>query len=412
MNKTLRQTFIIARRDFLAVVATPTFLLFLLAPLFMIGIGAVGGGGAEQVARSAEAAQRVAIVAAPADVAELQGANDRIVRLVGGFGSSRLEIVPVDGDGEKVARGLLASTKADYVAVMWGPLATPTISYGATAQRQGDYLAELAEQALRSRKSGVAPDVRLSKPELKPAKTARTSVAGRQMTGYMAVFGIFFLTILLAGQGVGTLAEEKSNKVIEILAAAVPLEAIFLGKLLGMFGVALLFVGFWSALGGIAFAFAPSVPVLGSLAPAIGLPAFLTLFALYFTMAYLLLGAVFLGVGGQAATIREIQMLSLPITIFQVGMFGLASAAAGSPGSSLARFAEWFPFSSPFAMAAHAATDAALWPHLVALVWQAAWVALTIWFAARLFRVGVLKSGSWRTAFGLGRRLAKRTTNG
>ena len=47
------------------------------------------------------------------------------------------------------------------------------------------------------------------------------------------------------------------------------------------------------------------------------------------------LGAVFLGVGAQAATVREIQMLSLPITIFQVGMFSLSTAAASAPGSSL-----------------------------------------------------------------------------
>ena len=52
------------------------------------------------------------------------------------------------------------------------------------------------------------------------------------------MFGIFFLTLFLAGQVVGTMAEERNNKVIEVLAAAVPLESVFLGKLLGMFGVA------------------------------------------------------------------------------------------------------------------------------------------------------------------------------
>jgi ABC-2 type transport system permease protein len=111
-------------------------------------------------------------------------------------------------------------------------------------------------------------------------------------------------------------------------------------------------------------------------------------------MAYMLLGAVFLGVGAQASTVREIQMLSLPITIVQVGMFGLSSAAASSPGSTLAFFAQLFPLSSPFAMAARGATDPRLWPHLLALGWQLLWVALTITVAARLFRRGVLKSGS------------------
>src|SRR3546814_13687063 len=81
----------------------------------------------------------------------------------------------------------------------------------------------------------------------------------------------------------------------------------------------------------------------------------------------MLLGAVFLGVGAQASTIREIQMLSLPITILQVAMFGWASAAASSPGTWVATAAEIFPLSSPFAMAAHAANSPDLWPHALAL---------------------------------------------
>ena len=42
MTPFIRNMFVVARRDFLAIVATPTFLLFLLAPLFMIGLGAIG----------------------------------------------------------------------------------------------------------------------------------------------------------------------------------------------------------------------------------------------------------------------------------------------------------------------------------------------------------------------------------
>jgi len=209
------------------------------------------------------------------------------------------------------------------------------------------------------------------------------------------VFGLFILTLMLAGQAVGTMAEERSNKVIEILAAAVPLESVFLGKLVGMFGVAVLFVAFWGTIAvnvgqllpaGMARAFADVGPAVG--------PVFPLLFFAYFTMAYLLLGAVFLGIGAQASTPREIQMLSLPITIFQVAMFALSQAAASQPESTIARIAEILPFSSPFAMAARAANRPEIWPHLLALGWQALWVALTVWLGARLFRRGVLQSGS------------------
>jgi ABC-2 type transport system permease protein len=52
-----------------------------------------------------------------------------------------------------------------------------------------------------------------------------------------------------------------------------------------------------------------------------------------------------------------------------------------------------FPFSSPFAMIARAAQDAAIWPHILAILWQACWVAVIIRLGVWLFRRHVLKSG-------------------
>ena len=139
---------------------------------------------------------------------------------------------------------------------------------------------------------------------------------------------------------------------------------------------------------------------LGELAPAVGGPMFALLFCAYFVMAYLLLGAVFLGVGAQASTMREIQMLSLPITFVQVGDVRAGDrrgVAARQP--ALALVAEIFPLRSPFAMAAHAANSPELWPHVAALAWQLLWVAIFITLGARLFRRGVLQSGSGRSAW-------------
>ena len=62
-RRTLRQTLTIARRDFVATVFTPIFLLFLFAPLIMGSFGAIGGLGAQSVADgSASRARVVAIV--------------------------------------------------------------------------------------------------------------------------------------------------------------------------------------------------------------------------------------------------------------------------------------------------------------------------------------------------------------
>ena len=138
---------------------------------------------------------------------------------------------------------------------------------------------------------------------------------------------LFVLTLLLAGMLLSQLIEEKSNKVIEILAAAVPIDAIFLGKLFAMLAMSLVGITVWTAAGAAAIAYWIGGG-LGALPdPAVGWPVFLALILVYFAMSYLLIGGVFLGIGGQASTVREVQTLSMPVTMAQVVIFGLASLA-------------------------------------------------------------------------------------
>lgn len=407
MTPFLRNMFVIARRDFLAIVATPTFLLFLLAPLFMVGMGLAGGMGASQLADSARGAGRIVAVVDAAQVEGLREADTRL-RPALGRAPAMLEVrilgaAPVDPMAIAREKG------SDTYAVMTGPLTAPRIVEREPGSSAGRYLALLASDFLRAKAAGPITPVA---PQYESLSADGTSIAVRQSIGFGAVFVIFLLTLLLAGQTVSSLAEEKGNKVIEILAAAVPLESVFLGKLLGMLGVAILFIAFWmvmaiagglvvftqiepAALNAAAAASEPAAALAAT--PAVGWPFFLAIGFAYFITSFLLLGAVFLGVGAQAGTVREIQMLSLPITIFQVGMFSLSTAAASAPDSSLARFAQIFPFSSPLAMVARAATDDALTVHLLALGWQALWVAAVIFLSVRMFRAGVLSgSSNWK----------------
>jgi ABC-2 type transport system permease protein len=91
-----------------------------------------------------------------------------------------------------------------------------------------------------------------------------------------------------------------------------------------------------------------------------------------------------------------VQTLSMPVTMAQVVLFGFASLGVGKPMSAEAIGAAVFPLSSPFAMIGRAAEQGALWPHAVALLWQALWVALILKMAAAIFRRSVLKSGRSR----------------
>jgi len=107
---------------------------------------------------------------------------------------------------------------------------------------------------------------------------------------------------------------------------------------------------------------------------------------------------VLLGLGAQLSSMREIQSITLPATMAQLVLFVLASSVVGHPDSPVALGAAVFPLTSPLVMIARAGELPGLWPHLLALAWQAAWIALIIAFAAERFRSGVLQSGPVRRA--------------
>lgn len=393
------QAMVIARRDFVSIVATPTFLLFLLAPLLMIGFAAIGGLTAGGMAENAGEQERIVAVVPEEERAAFAAVHSRLRGVAGGrSGPPNLIIMPATADHSASLAGLRRD--ADVLAILEGSAAAPQISVRSAGSFPGRYLATLAEAVAREG-AGATDSAPVSRPSFATIAAETSGRAAQSGLGYGAVFIIFLLTLILASQSVGMLAEEKSNKIIEILAAAIRLEAVFFGKLVGMLGVATLFIGFWALLiiGAVSAAVSQMPAEAASLlrlTPAIGWPLFLGFGLLYFLAAFLLLGAMFLSVGAQAATVREIQMLSMPITFFQIGMFALSTGAANNPGSTIATVAQIVPWSSPFAMAARGATDAAVLPHILALGWQALWLAIIIAVGVRLFRAGVLRSGgSW-----------------
>src|SRR5690606_17551688 len=108
--------------------------------------------------------------------------------------------------------------------------------------------------------------------------------------------------------------------IIEILAAAIPMDAVFFGKLFAMLGVSLVGISVWG-LSGAAIVVAGGqdgmiAERLAALAPpGVGWPLFFGFGVLYFTLGYLLLGSIFLAIGSLAATVREVQTMSMPVTM-------------------------------------------------------------------------------------------------
>lgn len=372
MRHLVRSAWVIARRDYVATVWSKAFLLFLIGPLmpiiFGVVIASVGGEIDQGAGRPG-----VAVALPAADAAALRAAEARLAPRIG-RALPRL----TRGDGESVRlEGSLAAPRLTGPAHALDDLAGP--------------VALLVDTARAERTPGLPPPARLV---LRPlGETAQATPTDRAATARGGQLALLVLTMILAGMLLSNLIEEKSSKVIEVLAAAVPIDAVFLGKLAAMLAMSLTGIAIWGAMA-LAATGALLPPGADLPPPAVGWPLFVALGVAYFVMSYLLLGAVFLGIGAQAGSVREVQTLSMPVTMAQLVVFALASAAVANPNGHVATAAALFPWSAPFAMIARAAQAPTLWTHALALAWQALWVVLAIRLAARAFRASVLNAGS------------------
>jgi len=413
MMSLFEASWVIARRDFVASVFSKTFIIFLLAPLILIGF-ALFFATMTDAQDQAAAQPAVAVVADSATSEALAAARER---LVAGTSDQSFPILRNVAPAEHVpvqARQLLADEHGAYSAVLSGTLDRPVLTGPTKADgfvaRRLQLLIDDARRTAALRSANAAP------PPAAFERVVTGQAAGNlQMIRRGVARGgqalIFTITMLLATLLLSTLVEEKTNKVIEVLAAAVPLDAIFLGKLLAMLGISLVGLALWGGTIALASTFFLKLfenwVTLPDVAPAIGWPIWVILLIFYFTTNFMLLGALFLGIGAQASNIREIQTISLPVTMLQLLVFLLAISVVGRSSGALAITAYIVPFSSPMAMIAYAAQSETLWPHLLALIWQAVWVVLIIRVSSRLFKATVLKSATGGSFFSfLGRKRA------
>ncbi len=408
-KKTIRSAMVIARRDLTAIIFSKAFLFFLIGPLFPVVVGIAAGSLGEKVADDMSRPV-LGYALSEADNTALAASHQALARQLEDRLPEMRQLAVITPDGQAFDAGAALAKKADgngpTAAAVWtGSLEKPVLTGPQDQIERWKGAVSVLSSHARTGQQAAFPEVALQPITVSAASAQKNRVLTAQI-GQMA---LFLLTMLLAGMVLSNMVEEKANKIIEILAAAIPVDAIFLGKLFAMLAMALLGISVWTGVAGsVAYLGQSALPTLT--APAVGWPLFLLLGLLYFSMAYLLLGSMFLGVGAMANTVREVQTLSMPVSMAQLIVFFFVSFTVTKLGEPMEVAATIIPFSSPFAMLARAAQQPDIMQHVIALGWQALWVMIIIRIGAILFRRNVMKSGprqkAKRSWLGMGRKSA------
>lgn len=249
---------------------------------------------------------------------------------------------------------------------------------------------------------GVGPEVMRAVNQ--PVRLRATSAGGGgeedKGQGFFLVFGagfVIYLTILMYGQVIlGAVIEEKETRIAEILFSSIRPFALMSGKLIGVslvaltqfaiWGVAVVGLGAYFAAKGMAVSF-PRIPA--------GVFLYLVLF---FLLGYFIYATIYALVGSMVTTSQEGGQLALPIIMLLVVGFYLAFPVIRSPNSPFAFWVSLIPFFAPITMLIRIVSQTPpLWQIALSLGIGFATVALLLWLASRVYRVGMLMYGKRAT---------------
>ena len=212
-----------------------------------------------------------------------------------------------------------------------------------------------------------------------------------EILAFLIPFGLvmlMFMVVLIGAvpllQGI---AEEKQNRIAEVLLSSVSPFRMMAGKVLGLvatsFTLILVYLAgaYWAA---------------NRLGFAEFLPVHLIVFFVFFqVLAVLMYGSLYIAIGAAANDPNQMQSLMLPVNLLMALPLIMMLAIIQSPTGPVARIMTFFPPATPFVTIARmalppgmSATEIA-----IAIVLVLATTIALIWASGRVFRIGMLLQG-------------------
>jgi ABC-2 type transport system permease protein len=228
--------------------------------------------------------------------------------------------------------------------------------------------------------------------------------------GLIIFFSLFMYgTIIMRG-----VIEEKSNRIIEVIASSIKPIELLTGKILGITSVALTQFLIWTGLlflislgasplavmlAGDISADPAALEAVGGFDPAsfeipAVPPSLVLLFFIFFILGYFLYSALFASIGSAVDSESDTQQLMMPVFILLFIGFFLNVEIIQNPDSAISVFGSLFPFFAPMNMITRLAiSNVPVWQIALSILLMAATIAGTMMLSARIYRVGILQYG-------------------
>lgn len=248
-----------------------------------------------------------------------------------------------------------------------------------------------------------------------------------------SLFGycIMMFIIVYGNMVMRSVIEEKTNRIIEVIISSVKPFQLMMGKIIGTSMAGLLQFLIWGVVGGILMLVATSVFGLnaGSAAnmeaaqmattmdPSVmsniqnyiteimGLPllSWFVYFIIFFIGGYFLYSSLYAAIGAAVDNETDTQQFLFPVMLpLMLGVYIGFFTVIKDPHGTVATVFSMIPFTSPIVMLMRIPFGVPIWQIIVSIVLLFATFILTVWLAAKIYRIGILMYGkrpSWKELY-------------
>ena len=252
-------------------------------------------------------------------------------------------------------------------------------------------------------------------------ETSRLGSGLKLIFGGAAGYLLFMFIIIYGNMIMRSVIEEKTSRVIEVIISSVKPRLLLLGKIFGttlagitqflawVFLILILMTVVSSIFGIDAASATPSQQVLentadGGMQQIMGdvmleinnLPIanLIIMFILFFVGGYLLYASLYASVGAAVDSETDTQQFMMPILMplilaVYVGVFTVVD----NPHGTVSQVFSYIPFTSPVVMLMRIPFGVPIWQQVISVVILFATFVGMVWFAAKIYRVGILMYG-------------------
>ncbi|SHJ08080.1 ABC-2 type transport system permease protein [Hymenobacter daecheongensis DSM 21074] len=280
-------------------------------------------------------------------------------------------------------------------------------------------------------------DVELSAVDLTQKGGQKNNVGATTAAAYFLSILVYMFIFIYGVQVMRGVAEEKTNRIMEVMMSSVKPFQLMMGKILGIAAVVLTQFGIWLILSysittlvapllmkpaktpvttaaaaanttnaEVAAAPAADAPAVAAPRPGTapnlwsvldGLPigSIIGGFLFFFLGGYLLYSSMFAAIGAAVDDQTDAQQFMFPVTIPLILSYivSINVIINGDPNGPLAFWLSMIPFTSPIAMVMRLPFGVPAWQLLLSGALLVGGFIFTTWVASRIYRVGVLMYG-------------------